>query len=107
MCIRDRGDTIQMMSSGKKYEVIETGAFAPSLKLVDSLEAGMVGYVAASIKNVKDTRVGDTITDGNNPADAPLPVSYTHLADPGQGVSGSGLWPSGDRPADEAASFRD
>ena len=68
-----KGDTIQMMSSGKKYEVIETGAFAPSLKLVDSLEAGMVGYVAASIKNVKDTRVGDTITDGNNPADAPLP----------------------------------
>ncbi|MCL2121667.1 MAG: translation elongation factor 4 [Clostridiales bacterium] len=68
-----KGDMIQMMSSGKKYEVIETGAFMPGPKLVDSLEAGMVGYVAASIKNVKDTRVGDTITGGDKPAETPLP----------------------------------
>ncbi|MDR0469826.1 MAG: translation elongation factor 4 [Peptococcaceae bacterium] len=68
-----KGDTIQMMSSGKKYEVIETGVFVPSLKTVDRLEAGMVGYMAASIKNVKDTRVGDTITDGDRPAAEPLP----------------------------------
>ncbi|MEL7622330.1 MAG: translation elongation factor 4 [Clostridiales bacterium] len=72
-----KGDTIQMMSSGKKFEVIETGAFVPSPKLTDSLEAGMVGYVAASIKNVKDTRVGDTITNGDNPAATALP-GYRH-----------------------------
>ncbi len=72
-----KGDTIQMMSSGKKFEVIETGAFVPAMKLVDSLEAGMVGYLAASIKNVKDTRVGDTITGGENPASQVLP-GYRH-----------------------------
>jgi GTP-binding protein LepA len=72
-----KGDTIQMMSTGKKFEVIETGVFVPSPKLVDSLEAGMVGYLAASIKNVKDTRVGDTITNGLNPAVQPLP-GYRH-----------------------------
>ncbi|MDR1194238.1 MAG: translation elongation factor 4 [Peptococcaceae bacterium] len=68
-----KGDIIQMMSSGKNFEVIETGTFVPSLKQVDGLEAGMVGYVAASVKNVKDTRVGDTITSGREPAAAPLP----------------------------------
>jgi GTP-binding protein LepA len=68
-----KGDSIQMMSSGKKFEVIETGVFVPGLKQVDSLETGMVGYVAASIKNVKDTRVGDTITGGERPAAAALP----------------------------------
>jgi len=68
-----KGDAIQMMSSGKRYEVIEAGAFVPGLKPVDRLEAGMVGYVAASIKNVKETRVGDTITDGDRPASEPLP----------------------------------
>lgn len=73
----EKGDTIQMMSTGKKFEVIETGVFVPSPKLVDSLEAGMVGYLAASIKNVKDTRVGDTITNGLNPAVQPLP-GYRH-----------------------------
>lgn len=72
-----KGDTIQMMSTGRKFEVIETGVFVPSPKIVDSLEAGMVGYLAASIKNVKDTRVGDTITDGLNPATQPLP-GYCH-----------------------------
>lgn len=72
-----KGDTIQMMSTGRKFEVIETGVFVPSPKIVDSLEAGMVGYLAASIKNVKDTRVGDTITDGLNPATQPLP-GYRH-----------------------------
>ncbi|MCL1805335.1 MAG: translation elongation factor 4 [Clostridiales bacterium] len=68
-----KGDAIQMMSSAKRYEVIEAGAFVPGLKPVERLEAGMVGYVAASIKNVKETRVGDTITDGDRPASAPLP----------------------------------
>jgi len=72
-----KGDTIQMMSTGRKFEVIETGVFVPSPKLVDSLESGMVGYLAASIKNVKDTRVGDTITNGLNPAEQALP-GYRH-----------------------------
>jgi GTP-binding protein LepA len=72
-----KGDTIQMMSTGKKFEVIETGVFVPGPKIVDTLSAGMVGYLAASIKNVKDTRVGDTITNGLNPADSPLP-GYRH-----------------------------
>jgi len=68
-----KGDIIQMMSSGKNYDVIETGAFAPEPRLLDKLEAGMVGYVAASIKNVKETRVGDTITSGRAPASVALP----------------------------------
>lgn len=72
-----KGDTIEMMSTGKKFEVIETGVFVPSQKSIDVLQTGMVGYLAGSIKNVKDTRVGDTITSGTNPAKAPLP-GYRH-----------------------------
>ena len=72
-----KGDTIQMMSTGKNFEVIETGVFVPTPKLIDSLEAGMVGYLAGSIKNVRDTRVGDTITNGIKPATEPLP-GYRH-----------------------------
>ena len=64
---------IKMMSTGKVFEVDEVGLFLSSLMPVDKLSAGEVGYVAASIKNVKDTRVGDTITDAENPASDPLP----------------------------------
>ena len=64
---------IQMMSTGMNFEVDEVGLFLSSLTPVDELNAGEVGYVAASIKNVKDSRVGDTITDANNPAKEPLP----------------------------------
>ncbi|HHT50318.1 MAG TPA: elongation factor 4 [Eubacteriaceae bacterium] len=64
---------IKMMSTGSVFEVNEVGLFASSLMPVDELNAGEVGYVAASIKNVKDTRVGDTITDADNPATEPLP----------------------------------
>jgi GTP-binding protein LepA len=67
------GMEIKMMATGKKFEVTEVGIFAPKQIPVDKLEAGDVGYVAASIKNVRDARVGDTITDANNPADKPLP----------------------------------
>lgn len=61
------GDTIKMASSGKTFDVTEVGVFTPSATPVDELYAGMVGYIAASIKNVKDTAVGDTITLRDNP----------------------------------------
>lgn len=63
---------IRMMANGKEFDVTEVGVFAPSMKQVKQLLPGEVGYVAASIKNVTDTEVGDTITDANQPADAPL-----------------------------------
>jgi GTP-binding protein LepA len=71
-CIRT-GDTITMMAHGKQFEVTETGVFTPSMKPIDVLECGTVGYVAAGIKNVKDCMVGDTITHSEYPALAPLP----------------------------------
>ena len=61
------GDTIKMASSGKTFDVTEVGVFTPTATPVDELYAGMVGYIAASIKNVKDTAVGDTITLRDNP----------------------------------------
>ncbi|GAQ25556.1 MULTISPECIES: translation elongation factor 4 [Tepidanaerobacter] len=64
---------IKMMSTGKNFEVAEVGMFNPDMQPVDLLEAGEVGYVAAGIKNVIDTRVGDTITDAEKPAKQPLP----------------------------------
>ncbi|RBP45483.1 translation elongation factor 4 [Garciella nitratireducens] len=64
---------IKMMSNGKVFEVEEVGIFLSSLVPVEELTAGQVGYVAASIKNVKDTAVGDTITDADHPASEPLP----------------------------------
>lgn len=67
------GDKILMMATGKKFEVNEVGIFIPNPMQVNELRAGDVGYVTASIKNVKDTRVGDTITSATNPASAPLP----------------------------------
>ncbi|MDD4576859.1 MAG: translation elongation factor 4, partial [Bacteroidales bacterium] len=68
-----RGDIIQMMSSGKTFEATEVGVFLPDMSSVEEIPTGMVGYMAASIKNVKDTRVGDTVTVADNPAHAPLP----------------------------------
>ncbi|MEQ2129415.1 translation elongation factor 4 [Caldanaerobacter subterraneus KAk] len=68
-----RGMRIKMFSTGKVFEVTEVGSFRPDLYPVEELKAGEVGYIAANIKNVKDTRVGDTITDADNPADSPLP----------------------------------
>ncbi|MGT2811683.1 translation elongation factor 4 [Streptococcus minor] len=66
------GDTIQMMSNGKTFDVTEVGIFTPKAMGRDVLATGDVGYIAASIKTVADTRVGDTITLANNPAVAPL-----------------------------------
>ncbi len=66
------GDRIRFMSNGKEFDVTEVGVFAPQMQPVDCLRAGDVGYLCASIKNVKDTSVGDTITNVENPTQAPL-----------------------------------
>ena len=66
------GDGIRMMSSGKSFECTEVGVFTPDMRPVKELKAGDVGYIAASIKNVKDTAVGDTITSSDAPAAEPL-----------------------------------
>ena len=68
-----KGMKIQMMSTGKTFEVTEVGAFTPRPVAMEELTAGEVGYVVAGIKMVKDTRVGDTITDAESPAEEPLP----------------------------------
>ncbi len=66
------GDKIQMMSNGKTFDVTEVGIFTPKAVGRDYLATGDVGYVAASIKTVADTRVGDTVTLADNPAAEPL-----------------------------------
>ncbi len=78
------GDKIKMMSSGKTFEVVEVGYFSPNMRPSTSLCAGEVGYIAASVKNVSDTAVGDTITNVENPAKEALagykkatPMVYT------------------------------
>ncbi|WP_124727848.1 translation elongation factor 4 [Staphylospora marina] len=68
-----KGMRIKLMATGKTYEVTEVGAYTPHQKEMDELTVGEVGYVCANIKNVKDTRVGDTITDADRPAPEPLP----------------------------------
>ncbi|MCL2678050.1 MAG: translation elongation factor 4 [Clostridiales bacterium] len=68
-----KGMKIKMMSSGKTMEVTEVGVFTPAQRQIERLSAGEVGYLAASIKNVKDTQVGDTVTDAERPAAFPLP----------------------------------
>ena len=69
-----RGQTIRMMASGAEYTILECGYLLPiGNQPAEVLRAGEVGYFTASIKNVKDTQVGDTITDSENPAAEPLP----------------------------------
>ena len=68
------GSQIKMMATGAEFTVVETGYMgATSLVPCDGLRAGEVGYIAASIKSIGDTTVGDTVTDAQNPADEPLP----------------------------------
>ncbi len=67
------GDKILFMAAGKRFDVTETGVFLPSPLKTSSLSAGEVGYIAASVKNVSDTRVGDTITNAKDGASEPLP----------------------------------
>jgi GTP-binding protein LepA len=71
-----RRDKVLLMASGKTYELDEVGVMAPDQREVESLHAGEVGYLAASIKAVADARVGDTITLASAPASEPLP-GYT------------------------------
>ena len=69
-----RGQTVRMMATGAQYTILECGYLKPlGNEPTDALQAGEVGYFTASIKNVKDTQVGDTITDAENPAAQPLP----------------------------------
>ena len=76
VCIKEGslrvGDKILFMQSGKSYEVVELGIKNPKEVKRDVLELGEVGYVACSIKSIKDVAVGDTITNANSPADEPL-----------------------------------
>lgn len=67
-----KGMKIKMMATGKMFEVTEVGVMAPGQTPVDELRAGEVGYVAASIKDIRSCRVGDTITDADNPTSDPL-----------------------------------
>ena len=66
------GDTIELMSNKKTFEVTEVGVMSPKAVKRDYLMAGDVGYITAAIKTVKDTQVGDTVTLANNPTDEPL-----------------------------------
>ncbi|AFS78838.1 GTP-binding protein LepA [Gottschalkia acidurici 9a] len=66
------GMEVKMMATGKKFEITEVGVFLPKQTQVKGLSAGEVGYISASIKNVKDATVGDTITSAANPAEEPL-----------------------------------
>jgi GTP-binding protein LepA len=68
-----KGQSIRMIGIDSNYEVDRVGVFKPKLALVDELGPGEIGMLTASIKEVADTRVGDTITDARNPVDAPLP----------------------------------
>ncbi len=67
------GSKITTFMSKKEFTVTEVGVFAPHMLAKDSLSAGEVGYIAASVKSIEDTAVGDTITDAENPASEPLP----------------------------------
>lgn len=72
-CVK-KGMKVKMMATGSVYDVVEVGYFGAGQFIpCEELTAGMVGYLTASIKNVKDTTVGDTITDAQNPCEKPLP----------------------------------
>ena len=68
-----KGQIIRMMATGAEYEVVEVGVHTPHEKIVDYLSVGDVGFVTASIKDVKTVSVGDTITSVDHPAEEPLP----------------------------------
>ena len=68
-----KGSVIRLMASNKNFEVDTVGVFTPKMKVVDKLEAGEVGYIIAGIKDVADTKIGDTVTDASNPTPTPCP----------------------------------
>ncbi len=67
------GMRMRLMQTGREFDIVEVGTFSPGYTPCDSLLPGDVGYLSASIKDVGDTRVGDTVTNANAPADTPLP----------------------------------
>ncbi|WP_040856027.1 translation elongation factor 4 [Phyllobacterium sp. YR531] len=91
-----KGQTIRMMGTGAKYPVERTGVFTPKMVAVDELGPGEFGFITASIKEVADTRVGDTITEDKRPTDTILPGFK-----PAQPVVFCGLFPV------DAADFED
>jgi GTP-binding protein LepA len=74
----DKRDALKLMATSARFEPVEVGIFSPSMKLIDSLGAGEVGYVATGFKTVRECRVGDTMTLDLNGAQAPLP-GYTQV----------------------------
>ncbi len=72
------GTRMRLMATGGEFDVVEVGIFSPGYESREELRAGDVGYIAASIKDVSETRVGDTITDASRPASEPLP-GYRHV----------------------------
>jgi len=85
-----KGDMIRLMATGKVYEVTEVGILAPGPVPFKELKAGEVGYITASIKQVADARVGDTITNDEYPTDEPLP-GYRQV----QSMVYCGIYPAG------------
>lgn len=67
------GMRIKLMSNDKEFEVVEVGTQSPNMVKTEELSAGEVGWIAANIKNIEDTQVGDTITDAENPTSEPCP----------------------------------
>lgn len=67
------GMKIRLMAVGKDYEVSQVGVFTPKIKPAQELTSGEVGYIISGIRNVSDTKIGDTITEANNPAKEPCP----------------------------------
>ncbi len=67
------GMRMKLMATGGEFDIVEVGTFNPGYQACDCLKPGDVGYIAASIKDVRETRVGDTITDSASPASEPLP----------------------------------
>lgn len=84
------GTKIKLMSTGKEFEITEVGAQTPKMTKLDSLKAGDVGYIAAAIKDVRDIRVGDTITDARRPTDKPIEGFR-----PAKPMVYAGLYPTG------------
>lgn len=73
-----KGDVVRFMNTGCEYDITELGVLSPKSVPVDELYCGEVGYLAASIKQVADARVGDTVTNMKDPAEEPLP-GYTEV----------------------------
>ncbi|MBQ6297005.1 MAG: translation elongation factor 4 [Selenomonadaceae bacterium] len=80
-----KGDKLKLLATGKEFEATEIGIFAPNMTELDELNAGEVGYICGSLKNVRDIRVGDTISTAKNPAQAlagyraPVPMVFCGL----------------------------